>query len=214
VKSFLRTYGDYLGLDSRMLIDEYRRRYERPTDHDLRPVATVRRERERASRGPLVPQWAIIGAILLVVFAALYLIGEHSSNPPKPSPTGPSASGHRHRHAGGATTTGTATGTTTTTTAPARPASVRLELVPTGPVYVCVEDRRGHRLINGVTYQAGQTIPVQTRRELLVTLGNNAVQMKLNGKLTTVTASASAIGMKITASGVTPLSAAKAPTCA
>jgi hypothetical protein len=34
VKSFLRTYSDYLGLDSRMLIDDYRRRYERPSDHE------------------------------------------------------------------------------------------------------------------------------------------------------------------------------------
>ena len=29
-KSFLRTYGDYLGVDSRMLLDEFKRRYERP----------------------------------------------------------------------------------------------------------------------------------------------------------------------------------------
>ena len=39
VKSFLRTYGDYLGLDSRLLIDEYKRRYERPSDHEMRPIA-------------------------------------------------------------------------------------------------------------------------------------------------------------------------------
>ena len=30
VKSFLRTYGEYLGLDTRQLIDDFRRRYERP----------------------------------------------------------------------------------------------------------------------------------------------------------------------------------------
>ena len=39
-KSFLRTYGDYLGLDSRMLVDEFKRRYEHPSDHDARPVAS------------------------------------------------------------------------------------------------------------------------------------------------------------------------------
>ena len=38
-KSFLRTYGDYLGLDSRMLVDEFRRQYEGPSDHDTRPQA-------------------------------------------------------------------------------------------------------------------------------------------------------------------------------
>src|ERR671937_721883 len=55
VKSFLRTYGDFLGLDSRMLVDEFKRRYERPTDHEMRPIAALSRERERAARGPIVP---------------------------------------------------------------------------------------------------------------------------------------------------------------
>src|SRR6266480_1909484 len=45
VKSFLRTYGDFLGLDSRLLIDDYKRRYERPSDHELRPVAALHHER-------------------------------------------------------------------------------------------------------------------------------------------------------------------------
>src|SRR5579884_3234356 len=53
VKSFLRTYGDYLGLDSRMLVDEFRRRYEGPSEHELRPVGTRPRDRERGPRGPI-----------------------------------------------------------------------------------------------------------------------------------------------------------------
>src|ERR1700734_4143535 len=52
VKSFLRTYGDSLGLDSRQLIDDYKRRYERPSDHELRPIMPPGRERDRQSRGP------------------------------------------------------------------------------------------------------------------------------------------------------------------
>src|SRR5579884_2231732 len=47
VKSFLRTYSDYLGLDSRSLVDEYKRRYERPADHDQRPIAARSRDRDR-----------------------------------------------------------------------------------------------------------------------------------------------------------------------
>src|SRR6516225_5780769 len=58
-KSFLRTYSDYLGIDSRMLIDEYKRRYEGPTDHDVRPIARGR-ERDRGPRGPLIPPWVVI----------------------------------------------------------------------------------------------------------------------------------------------------------
>src|SRR5438105_8953503 len=46
IKSFLRTYGDYLGLDSRMLVEEFKRRYEEPAEHELHPIAPLRRERE------------------------------------------------------------------------------------------------------------------------------------------------------------------------
>src|ERR1700760_1233892 len=49
-KTFLRTYADYLGLDSRELVDDYRRQYERPTDHDLRPLSSGR-ERDRRGGG-------------------------------------------------------------------------------------------------------------------------------------------------------------------
>src|SRR5437016_9353551 len=49
VKSFLRTYGDFLGLDSRLLIDDFKRRYERPADGDMRPIASLGRERDRAA---------------------------------------------------------------------------------------------------------------------------------------------------------------------
>jgi cytoskeletal protein RodZ len=48
IKSFLRTYGDYLGLDSRMLVEEFKQRYERPHDQEMAPpIASLERERER-----------------------------------------------------------------------------------------------------------------------------------------------------------------------
>ena len=50
VKTFLRTYAEYLGLDSRLLVEEYRQRYERPSTQDLTPF-TAARARGRAPRG-------------------------------------------------------------------------------------------------------------------------------------------------------------------
>src|SRR5204862_220995 len=35
VKSFLRTYAEFLGLDAHMLVEEYRARYEQPEDLEL-----------------------------------------------------------------------------------------------------------------------------------------------------------------------------------
>src|SRR3712207_8742059 len=49
VKTFLRTYAEYLGLDARNLVEEYKQRFERPGTQELKPlgppVATRRRRR-------------------------------------------------------------------------------------------------------------------------------------------------------------------------
>src|SRR5207248_4698638 len=71
-KSFLRTYGDYLGLDSRMLLDEFRRRYEHPSDHEIRPmggVAARDRDRDRRPSRRRLPSWAPIGVAVIVILA-------------------------------------------------------------------------------------------------------------------------------------------------
>src|ERR671916_692173 len=53
VKTFLRTYAEYLGLDARLLVEEYRQRYERPSSADLAPLGPGlpgQRRRRRGSR--------------------------------------------------------------------------------------------------------------------------------------------------------------------
>jgi cytoskeleton protein RodZ len=203
VKSFLRTYGDFLGLDSRLLVDEYKRRYERPSDHDTRPISTLSRERERAARGPLIPPWAIIGGVVVAIVVALFFIGTagNKNKPPAPAGVHAGTSQHKprkHHHRA----------------APPKPKTVKLELVPTGTVYVCLVDGAGNKLIPGQIFSAGQTIPTKTASKLLLTLGNNAVQMKVNGTKVTVNPSATSIGFLLQPSGSTPLPASKQPTCA
>jgi cytoskeletal protein RodZ len=204
IKSFLRTYGDFLGLDSRLLIDEFKRRYERP-DHDMRPVATLSRERERAAKGPLLPSWAIIGGVLVAVVVALYFIGTAGNNN-KPTPTTTGIAGtttqktHRARHHARHTAS--------------KPKTVKLQLVPTGTVYVCLVDGTGKRLIPGKIYTSGQTIPTEIAPQMLLTLGNASVQMKVNGKSVPVAASSSSIGFMLKPTGPTPLAASKQPRCA
>src|ERR1700754_1440016 len=63
VKSFLRTYADALGLDSRALVEEYKLRHERLSDVDLQPISprTAReraRERDRSGRRSRLPRFA------------------------------------------------------------------------------------------------------------------------------------------------------------
>ena len=210
VKSFLRTYGDFLGVDSRMLVDEYKRRYERPAEQELRPISARSRDRERRERRRRRPRLGPIGAVVLVLAAvvvALFLIGgglNHTAT--SSTPTTSAGAGattrkhptrtHRHSHK-----------------PPPKPTSVTLKLVPTSTVYVCVEDGNGKRLVPGVIYSAGQSIPTQTAKKLLITLGNSAVQMRIDGKTVPV-AQGAPIGYELTPGNMKLLARGQMPTCA
>jgi len=208
VKSFLRTYSDYLGLDSRMLVDEYKRRFERPSDHEVRPSAASRRrerERERRPRGPLMPPWMLIGLVLVAVVVALFIVGTLGGGKNKPTV---------HASTTATTTTQTVRHHTVHHRAtPRAPTTVTLRLVPTSRVYVCLEDATGKPLIPGEIFSPGQTIPTESSTKLLLTLGNAGVHMIVNGKSVPVKASATAIGYQLTPTGTTPLAPAQEPTC-
>jgi cytoskeletal protein RodZ len=229
VKSFLKTYGDYLGLDSRLLVDEFKRRYERPSDHEVRAMATTARERDRRSssrsRQPsrigsalLSPRTVIVFALIVIVLA-LYVIGKQAgkNSPGSGNPTLATKGGGHHRHHTG---TGTGQGTTTTQTQTqtthtvTTPVNASLKLVPTATVWICVENQAGRPLLTAGDFTAGQTIPTFHSRTILLTLGNAGVTMTANGRPYTPTtpAGSAAISLKITPTGVKRLT--PAPTCA
>jgi cytoskeleton protein RodZ len=202
VKSFLRTYGDFLGLDSRMLVEEYKRQHERPSDHELAPISSLSRERERAARGPLLPPWVLIGLVLVAIVGVLFVVGSFAN---KPSPPAISR-----------TTTTQARRPAHRVVPPpiAKPKTVTLQLVPTASVYVCLVNGAGAKLIPGHIFSPGQTIPTETAGKLLLTLGNASVQMKVNGKSVSVAPSASAIGLMLSPGREAPLPASQQPRCA
>jgi Helix-turn-helix domain len=215
IKSFLREYADFLGLDSRTLVEEYKLRYERPSEHELAPISPQLGRDRRAGGGgfggvgggPVAPRWLVVGAALVLVVVALGVVGTLFGGDDD-SGGGGDAAGDR-----GATTT------TPTTTAPPRtnptpaPQRATLRLVPTGTVYVCVVDGAGRVLIPGTQYVAGQEVPPLRARLLRVTLGNNQVEMRANDRVMPVPASATAIAYEITPDGTRPLAADDAPTC-
>ncbi len=210
-KSFLRTYSDYLGLDSRMLLDEFKRRYEHPSEHEIRPMARGAardrprdRDRDRRPRRVRAPSWAPIGLVVIVILALLYGVGSLlGSNTSTPTTAHKPGSHPRRHHVVPAKPT-----------APSAPTSVSLKLIPTGTVYVCLVNEHGTKLINEQTFNPGETIPTETAHKLLLTLGNASVQMKVNGKTVPVTASAAAIRLEITPPhSVHPIPNSLTPTC-
>jgi hypothetical protein len=170
----------------------------------MRPVSTLTRERERAARGPLIPPWAVIGVVLVGVVVALYVIGSNTGSKSPPN------AGLRTR-----TTTHHAAATShqVPSVVAAKPTSVKLQLVPTGTVYVCLVDGTGKMLIPGQIFSAGQTIPTKTASKMLLTLGNNAIQMKVNGVPVAVDPSSTSIGFTLDPSGHHPLPPAQQPRC-
>src|SRR3977135_4034955 len=77
VRSFLRTYADYLGLDSKLLVEEYRLRHEHPSELDLAPI-TPNLGPDRRRRAPTPPRLSrgwIVGLSVVAIIALLIVIG-------------------------------------------------------------------------------------------------------------------------------------------
>jgi cytoskeleton protein RodZ len=182
VKSFLRTYAEFLGLDPHLLVEEYRARHDPRDESELTPFARPPRGRQR--RPPPRPSWLPIAGAVVVIVALLLILGLTG---------GGSGSGN------GATTTTT---TTAAKTAPkkkpapaphhaSRPHTVKLRIVPAGPTYVCLDKGVG----TPVVYEATLTGPKSWRaRHLRVNLGRRAVEITVNGKRLSVPAGSTPIG--------------------
>ncbi len=214
VKSFLRTYAEVLGLDAKLIVEEFKLRHERPSEFDLQPIRATNAGRERRKvPGPVVPRW-VVGLLLLVALVvALYALGTSggSNAPPlttssTPSTTPATARKPTRRAAVGAVApAGTAGG--------ARQQKVALRIIPTGVVNVCLVGD-GRILIKSRDLAAGAKTRVFRARKFLLTLGNNAVSLHVSGKLLKVPDVSSGIGYQLTTSGNKVLSPAKRPTCA
>jgi|SRR5215211_596598 len=185
VKSFLRTYADYLGIDGRLLVDEYKLRHEPPVEHDVQPLApNLGGERPRRFRPPTISRgWAIGLTIigLLVLLTVLGSLNERQSATLS-TPTRPSSKPRR------------------AAPAPVRPHRVALQLMPTDSVYVCLRNSKDELLLNE-TLEPGSEQKTYRSRRLRLTLGNSSLKMKVNGRTMGVPESANAINYELTPAG-------------
>ena len=199
VKTFLRTYAEYLDLDARLLVEQYRQRYERPSTQDLTPFTAARgrgrgarRRRGLASMGPGL----VLGGFVLLLLAALYLLGswplddEEPSEPNRVQQAEPTATPSRGDDDGGSSGSDERERRR-------RPERVRLQLVATAPVYVCVVDARGRQVIDEETLAEGTTTRTLRSKRFLTNFGNDNVRMRVNGRTYRVAASADPIGYEL-----------------
>src|SRR6185436_5837704 len=164
IKSFLREYADFLGLDARSLVEEYKLRYDRPSEQELAPISPKLGRDRRGSGGlggPIgprtAPRWLVVGGALVLLVAVLWLVGSLGGGDDGGSP----ADGTSTPTGAQRTTRSARPGRRPRTTATA-PAATRasVKLTPTGTVYVCLVDGAGRVLIPGSQFEAGQQVPV------------------------------------------------------
>jgi cytoskeleton protein RodZ len=212
VRSFLRTYAQALGLDDKAIVDEYRLRYETPSEEHQPIVSSPRQTARRggsgsggggSSRGYTIA----VGAICLLI--VLLLVGLLSKK----------GGGNSTKRVGGSTVTSANTPRTTSTvtskssTTAVAGERVSLSLQPSAAVYVCLIGDNGRKVIPGTILQPPYTPVTYHAKRFEITLGNNAVTMYVDGKPRTVPASAKAIGYTVTSAGRKTLAASKQPTC-
>jgi hypothetical protein len=205
VKSFLRTYAEALGLDAKLLVEEYKLRHERLSDVELQPIApTTALERRRPPGFRLSRGWAI-GLVVAALVALLAIVGVSSND--KGGDGGSSSNTTQ------TTTTSSGKGSKPATTAPARPKTVRLQLVPHGPVYVCLVAAGERRLVPGLILTAGKRQPTYRSSRFLMRLGNGSVDLRINGHIRDVPEVRAGIGYELTRDGRRVLPSAQWPTC-
>lgn len=207
VKTFLRTYADYLGLDARNLVEEYRSRYERPAAQELTPFGGNLGGRRSRPRRPVFAPWmaVLIGVALLI--AALYFLGtlgddsdpgEETSATPTPTATAaPDDDGQNERKQ----------------RTPAKKTNVRLQIQPLGPVSVCLENAAGEVLIGNLTLEANQDTETFRSKRFVMSFGTGEAVMRVDGKPYQVSDDAP-IGYEVRAGGKPkPLPESERPTC-
>ena len=197
-RSFIRTYANHLGLDGERLADDFRLTVEAPPGAPIRPEPQRARER-RAGGGPRVPAGAVAGLIALALIGVLVAIGLAGGDDEGSEPTtgGGNRPAQKQKPAGNP-----------------QPRRVDLSLTASAPVWVCVIDASGREVVDGLTLSTGQEAGPFRSAGFLVSFGNGAIQMDLNGEPAPVDESPNPVGYRIgRRGGLAPLPEGNRPTC-
>jgi cytoskeletal protein RodZ len=228
VKTFLRTYAEYLGLDATLLVEEYRVAHE-PRGEEFRPIdptasgVTRRRARgggggggRRDRRGPRVGPpgpgavFAVVLVLLLVVILVLGFTGDNGSkNDTTPQRAGQPDQSQAAR-AQEQKRKERARKKKQRAAAQRRASTVKLRLAPVEPTYACVVDGAG-KLKFGGTMSTPRSF---SGKRLRINLGRTSVRVTVNGKRLAIPAGSNPVGYDLRAGRKPkPLPLGQRPNC-
>jgi len=194
VRTFLRSYAEWLGLDARLLVEEYRAQYEGGRTEEAEgpsftPVSGQGRERQRprialpgGGPGPL----AFLGFGALAVILFFLVLGLTAGEEPRqPSRPASEAAERRERSAARERRRSRERRSTRRRERRATPRSVSLRVTPSEPPYVCLDDGSGNVRYEGTLTEARRFRGKRVR----INLGKTSVKVAQNGRRVPVDAS-------------------------
>jgi cytoskeletal protein RodZ len=215
VKSFLRTYADALGLDGKLLIEEYKLRHERLSDVELQPIAPPgQRERRRPPRAAFGRGW-LIAVVIVGLVAALYFLGINGGDDGGDGGSaGTSTPTTSTQSQSSSNKSGAAAGAPAKKKKKPKPKFARLTVVATGQVYVCLKAAGERTPIDGIVLTGGARQGPYKSSRFRIQLGTSEARLVVNGKSRSVPSASNGIGYEITPTKVRRLARSKWPSCA
>jgi len=215
VKSFLRTYADALGLDGKLLIEEYKLRHERLSDVELQPITPLgQRERRRAPRASFGRGW-LIAAVVVALVAALYFLGINGGDDNGGGPAGSTTPTTPTQSQSSTSKSDAAAGASSKKKEKKKsePKHARLTVVATGQVYVCLKAAGKRTPVPGIVLTGGARPGPYRSSRFRLQLGTSEARLIVNGKSRSVPSVANGIGYEITPRRMRRLPAAQWPRC-
>ena len=190
VKTFLRTYAEYLGLDATLLVEEYRVHYEPRGESEPMQHFAPRRQgppkRSRYATGPPGPGTAVGVLVLaiLVIFLVLGITG------------GSNKSGKGTQSAQSTAKKPKKNQQPAKPAPPPKPQRVVVRVVPlAGPTYICVDrGAGGKKVFEGIIPSARKF----RGRKVRITIGHVPVKLTRNGKRVKIPPTTGAVYYQLT----------------
>jgi cytoskeletal protein RodZ len=204
VRTFLRSYSEFLGLDSQLLVEEYRAQHEPRSESDMQHFARQPpRGRERRNARP--PSRGLLALGLIgVLFAFIIVLGLTGGDDDAGGPTGADVTTPDERRQADARRRRPSPERTRR-----KPAAtdVRLQIRPTEATYLCVDDGAGRVLFQG-TLSEPRTF---RQKRLRMNLGRTSAMVRVNGRPVPLGGGSDSVGFAFTPRGRQPLAEAERP---